>query len=623
MAQGIVTSTLERWAGHRHRNAGIRLALWVLGGVALLGALAVVSALFLPELRFVPILCGFLALATVVAGAVLRAPRPELADLSIELDRSAQTHGLLRTAVDVEANRAVGGEVERAAVLRRASVALPQLEPLGRPALDLPLPPFAALGLAAVVIAGALAIAVVGPLPNPGPGRDLPEVSAGFSPEVRHELERAVAQLDALSEEPGLDPNARAAILAAHDSARAALIQQDDAQVAAGELDRARSALHRLERGAIYSDKALAAARSSHVARGLDKALAQGDSASARRLAEEVLRRVESERSEGELRRLGRELAEGEASQSSAADAKKRAGQQLAGGDRSGTLSALSDLMAALGEPTLYEPRPKALDQASDAVDKARQQAVEQLERAEGASDPDAEGRGAGREKPGADGPAVAEGEGEAPSPVDLPSEGGEPDAGPLDPDEALREGQGLAPQEPSVAAESGDAPREEGEGEADRTAAGEGAASADTPMSGDGGAGEGAPAGEAGEAGEGRGAPSGSQVSTSTETPGEGAGQGEGTGASLDGPFAEVEPDAVPADWVRAQWTGAPDAMGDLVRSAEAQGRSTMSWGQVHQRYQTIAEAATRRGSVPLTRRNYIQQYFEAIRPEPSTEQP
>lgn len=622
MSRVRVTRELESWAAHRQRNALARVALGVVAVVGVLAALAVVSALLLPELRLAPIALGLVALAVVVT-AVVRRPLPvDPAVLASEVDQQAGSSGLLRAAIEVEANRAVGGEPERAEVRRRAEALIPKVQEIGRPALVLPVWPFVAIGASALLAALSIGLVVLQPgLPPPGSVRELPRVGAGFSDDVRRDLERSVTELDALVQEPGLDPSARAALVIAHDAARAALMKQDDAQIAAGELDRARAALLRAESGPLRSGPALAAARSSEVAQGLSDALHKGDPGSSRRLAEEVLRRVESERSEGELRRLGRQLADGEIPKGAAGDAMKRAGQQLATGDRGGALAALSDLMAALGEPVRFEPTPSTLDQAADAVERARQQAVEQLEQAEAAE----QGQGAGKEGPEADGPAVAPGEGEDPSPVDLPSEGGDPDPDPLASEDPLREGQGPSPGEPTVAAEApeSDAPREERDGLADRTAAADGQATGDTLMEGEGGAGVGLAGPEGAQAGAGAGSAPTAELSASSESPGEGAGQGMGTGAELDLPLLDIEPDSVPSDWVAAQWTGAPDAMGDIVRSAEAGGRSTQEWGQVHARYRSIAETVSRRGAVPLTRRTYIQQYFEAIRPEPATETP
>ena len=44
---------------------------------------------------------------------------------------------------------------------------------------------------------------------------------------------------------------------------------------------------------------------------------------------------------------------------------------------------------------------------------------------------------------------------------------------------------------------------------------------------------------------------------------------------------------------------------------------RTGPEYRDVHREYEEVAEAAVRREEIPLTRRDYIRSYFEAVRPD------
>lgn len=625
MDELIVTRTLEGWSNHQLRVAVVRDLSMPIAVLIAIGALALGFWLWVPQARFLVWLCGAGGAAALGWGVLrIRALRATPQDLARRLDDRADAHDLLQTAMAVEARRAVGGDAAQREVRERARALLPTLSEIGRPPIEVPLLPIALTAIAGLfatlVIALALVLPVL-PVSAPTSGSGLPRVASGLADEVREDLVAAVEDLQALAREPGLDPAAKAAVERARDAAGSALSHLDDAQRAAGELDRARTAITQAQRGPYRSASALAAARSNTITDAMDLALQRSDTAAARRLADEVLRRVESERSEGELRRLGRQLAERDRPPGAAGYAMERAGQKLAAGDRGGALSALADLMAELGEPVEYIEHPPELRSAAEAIERARARALEQLESADRAK----EGEGAGTSQERADGPAAAPGEGATPSPVDLPqgARPEDPGGGPEDGgDKDLAPGGSPTPGEPrvNVDAPDPDAPRLEAEGQGARTAQGEGEAMGDGPMDGSGGLGDGAPEGE-GQAGQGEGA-SGS-MTASGGAPGQGAGQGEGTGAFVDLPATGLADDVVDSEWVESQWSASPERMGELMRGAEAGGRSSLPWSEVHARYESIAESASRRQRVPMSRRSYIQTYFEAIRPELDPETP
>ncbi len=69
-------------------------------------------------------------------------------------------------------------------------------------------------------------------------------------------------------------------------------------------------------------------------------------------------------------------------------------------------------------------------------------------------------------------------------------------------------------------------------------------------------------------------------------------------------------------SEWIESQWDGSPDGMLRVIEGGSHGERSNLSYEDVHRSYSEIAESATQRETIPLTRREYIRQYFEAIRP-------
>jgi len=53
------------------------------------------------------------------------------------------------------------------------------------------------------------------------------------------------------------------------------------------------------------------------------------------------------------------------------------------------------------------------------------------------------------------------------------------------------------------------------------------------------------------------------------------------------------------------------------IERAASGPGRETKEYADIHHEYSAVAEAAVRREEIPLTRRDYIQNYFQAVRPQ------
>ena len=53
------------------------------------------------------------------------------------------------------------------------------------------------------------------------------------------------------------------------------------------------------------------------------------------------------------------------------------------------------------------------------------------------------------------------------------------------------------------------------------------------------------------------------------------------------------------------------------IQRAAQGPGRQTEEYRDIHHEYSAVAEAAVRREEIPLTRRDYIRDYFQAVRPQ------
>lgn len=612
-----ITRLVEDWAQSRRRQRVLNEAagaaavgLWIL-------ALAVTIIAWVPDwvILIVPATLAVLALAGVVLFRLHRTPRAE--DVAAEVDGKAGTKGLLRTALSVEkgladCGRDLGVLVQDQAVERAAT-----LGDLGAPQLAVPVPLLVAAGVAVLFgIVGPTAAQFAAPDDRPVI-QDPDQARSAFARADVRRLSRSVRELDALADQPGVTPLARRDLERARDLLRKALSAHDDPRAAARELDRAQSLVQALGGQDLVSAEVLKQTHAEKLADGLDRALTQGDAGLARRVGEELLRRVDGGVNDNELRRLGKALAERVDGTSKGGAAAQKAGQSLQAGDRQGAMSALADLMAELGEAARYEQRPAALADAEEAIRDARLRALSSLGEDQAPDGVRSPSQG------GADAPPTNPGEGRSPSPIDLPPSGNPADGGDGTSDggsEDLRPSGTPGPGgEPEVRVDSRPPPggTEGPLAEGGALTAGEGPAQeGDVPQDAPAGAGEGPvqnPGGMPQAEGPGQGA-----TATAGVSPGAGGGvrPGQGPVPDVATPFVEVELGAVPEEWVKAQWDGAGESMGETLREAAAGGRSGLAWTQVHNRYSALAEAATRQDRLPLTRRSFVRQYFEAIRP-------
>ncbi|MFK7930190.1 MAG: hypothetical protein AB8H79_18525, partial [Myxococcota bacterium] len=368
----------------------------------------------------------------------------------------------------------------------------------------------------------------------------------------------------------------------------------------------------------LVSTEALRKTQPEVLASGLDEALSNGDTGLARRLGEEVLRRMDGSKDASKMKRLGRALAEKVDGSTPAGKAAQKAGQALQAGEAEGALAAMADLMAALGETARYEPRPTALVEAEDAIRDARQQALSSL-----GEDKAPDGVRSPSER-AADAPPTQPGEGNSASPIDMPSDPRQADGGDgtaQGGNDDLRPSGTPAPGgEPEVRVDGSRPPPGGVEGplaEDGATVAGNGPAQdGDVPQDAPAGRGEGPVQTDGGLQMPDGGGPGATPTAGVSPSAGGASAAPLGGAPMLGDPFVEIEPGVIAEEWVKAQWDGAGQSMGETLREAAAGGRSGLAWSAVHNRYSALAESATRRERVPLTRRSYVRQYFEAIRP-------
>lgn len=90
----------------------------------------------------------------------------------------------------------------------------------------------------------------------------------------------------------------------------------------------------------------------------------------------------------------------------------------------------------------------------------------------------------------------------------------------------------------------------------------------------------------------------------------------GSGGGNQTGGPSGATGPEITDADQIHLPEDIPPEGVVRLVRRASDGQAATAAYRRVHRAYSAIAEAAVRREAIPLTRRDYIRSYFEALRP-------
>ena len=87
-------------------------------------------------------------------------------------------------------------------------------------------------------------------------------------------------------------------------------------------------------------------------------------------------------------------------------------------------------------------------------------------------------------------------------------------------------------------------------------------------------------------------------------------------SGMKGNSPSGAQAPETVMADEVKTDpQPGTPDGIVRAIREHSAGAHTATLFGAVRDHYAAVAEASMHRDEIPLTRRDFIQRYFEALR--------
>jgi len=397
-----------------------------------------------------------------------------------------------------------------------------------------------------------------------------------LSDDTKERLDAALEHLEKFENNPALRREAKETLAEAREHLQKAM---NDPKHTLGELSRAEQALRRLAKQArnegLYDQEQMKQMSTEELAKQMSEAMKEQDNQTASELGDELARRME-EASMSELRSMARAFERnfestdspprpgsdsgprpGESAEERAERWKKRLEEmteQMRRGESglsSSDMRGLADEMRKSGGGSSME---RSLDEALSDIRKAREGRLGEM----GEGKP---GEGSGEGKPG-------EGEGSGKPGEGKPGEGsGKPGEGSGKPGEGMGEGEGK-PGEGSGKPGSGKPGEGEGEGEG----------------------GEGDPSGK----------------------PGPGGG---------DGSFAHGSMGFLPPGVGTTERTDTPKAGPDkgairiIQRISAGRRDAEGQYKDLHQHYEEVAEEAVRQDQIPLTRREYIREYFEAVR--------
>lgn len=592
-----VRTTVARWTRASNRRRLAEAGVLVFAG-ATFGALLGIGLLRLPValasvgvepswadpawLRWTAVcVAGLCVLATAgLAWQRYRRGRLDSLALARSLDARHRTDDVLSTAMALEDGTIQASPDLAGIVNRRAGEALARVERPVEP-FAAPMRAWSAVGIAAALVAllpaASEAAAQVDPTLS-----DAEALSATTPPapplseSTLEQLERDAQMLSELAERPALKPEVRDSLREAGARLREL---RGDPQRALGRLSRADRALRELARDArdseLFDPEALEKMSNDELAQELAKAMQDEQSDVAEAMARELARRLENA-SEYEMQEMADALERAMEQASPSGDAspdgpspststpskEEKAGGDTPGSSSDGTKS--DEASAKAGGPSKRSWKdaarsiPEKLRAGQSALSRSElRQMAEEIARRPGRS-------------------SLERGVDEARSNIDRARS------------EQLGKMNG------------------EGKGgEGEKGTAPSGSEPGDTMAPGDS-------AGEPGEPGSdgppGMGPPIG--------RPGGNPGPGGGAGSDDKDPARALPPSSLYApEHVETPSEGPP---GGAVRAIErfANGyRDGDRYDEVHREYRSIAEAAVRREEIPLTRRDYIRSYFEAVR--------
>ena len=630
-----VAPQLRRWASASNSR---RVAEELLAGAAAVAAASLV-ALGLSRLPTAATHLGFdwsaaagalqiagwivigVAAGAMVARAVVRYRRlrTDARHMARRLDHHHDTRDLFATALAVEAGGAHGNEGLEAIVSSRAATQLPSVRaPIN--GFEAPLRAFAAVGMAAALVALLPTEAAADPEGVAAASEDDTVTAPPLDEETLEALKARAKELERLEYTPGLADDAREQLA----DARARLEQLgEDPDRSLSELARAQKALEDLEqrarRGDLHDPSKLERMNTSELAEQMTRAIDRGETDTAAAMAEELSRRLdeaeqpeldraaraleralrrsepgerasgrssdastpadESDAASSSRSREGSEGAPADASESprsgsgseapSRAESESRArernrveelAENLRDGDSGSARAGLEDLAESMRERAGSQSLERSLGEAAEDIRRARER---QLSEMNGEGEGKGEGQGEGEGEGQAGGERPSESPGTAPG---APGEGEGPGNGPGE-GEGDGEGEGESAGGPGADGASGD--------EAPRIA---------PPLGG-------RPGGKPG--------------------PGGGDGADDTKGGSKTLPRASMHG----AERVQARPTGPAQGSVRAIRRYSEGYRDSRDYKDLHDKYECIAESAVRREEIPLTRRDYIRSYFQAVR--------
>ena len=548
-----VTTALARWSKQSNRRRAVETGVRALPWLVAGGALA----------AFVTFRAGTvggaatagLALVAVIVLAVRRqrGVRHAPPTLARALDQQHRTVDLLQTALALEAKP--GDESIDAIVLARAAELVPKLGPVAVPPLRLRASPFAGLS---VLAAGALLF-----LTGAGARGAHPEPSQ-IAERTRAKASELAKAMDELAKDPDLSPDARAKL----EAAKQALERAASAKTGTAALAAMSDAQRMLDEVAPHlsspQPEALDKLDRAQLAQKLAQAAKSGDAAALSALAREALRRASA--SEGEAEQLAQAMAA--AAQHAGSDPWAQNGFGNTPADQ--RLAALASAADQIKNGDVDGAR-SSLSQLARSASAGRSGKLEAARRALASLRAEERGMLNGHPMPSSD----ARAEAMRAAARGMPTHG--------------RPGAGM----------------------------GSGAGSGS-------GSGSGSPAGMAMRGGRG-GAPrpgsptSGAGINVLAMpggTPGSQGSTGAHGGTQPSG-AAEPAPETVMAEEVDTPPPPAmsPEGVIRAIQEHAAGDPHPEQFGPVRDHYAAIAESAMHRDEIPLTRRDFIQRYFEALR--------
>ena len=93
------------------------------------------------------------------------------------------------------------------------------------------------------------------------------------------------------------------------------------------------------------------------------------------------------------------------------------------------------------------------------------------------------------------------------------------------------------------------------------------------------------------------------------------GPGGGDGKSDTKGSVQPSTEASGLAPERVQARRTGPAQGSVRAIRRYSEGYRDTREYKDLHDKYSSVAESAVRREEIPLTRRDYIRSYFQAVR--------